>query len=163
MFGIIALGVIVVVILTLVFVPKSSLAAGMRWAARFLSLGATAWFSLYAFFAWVFSEGQGSEEVSRFSTWIAVAALAGFLSSWWRAWLGGAFLIVACLTSLGMAIYLGLVIYTSPISHNWFLNTVLLSILGFGSWLLVSGILFLLCGRIAKKPGSTASLPHENA
>ncbi|MBI2830636.1 MAG: hypothetical protein HYX79_00060 [Chloroflexi bacterium] len=143
------------VLLITAFILKPS-PKRMRLAARLIGLTAVVWFSFYGFSAWIFSEAQGSEEVARFSTWIAAIALAGFLISWWRAWLGGALLIAAWMTSLGVVMYLGLVIYTSPGGYKRFLNAVLPSILVFGSLLFVASVLLLLSWRISKKSGSPA-------
>jgi len=138
-------------ILTVVFIrerlsatSRRRLAKGMRWAARVIGVGGTLFYHLCVFFARGFGDPLMLSSTGVILTAAAIAiALAGFFISWWREWLAGVLLIISWLTPLGVVIY---AIVIGRHYHYDFYEW-----LGYGSPLLVAGLLFLLAWWLLRK------------
>ena len=137
------------VILTVVFIrrplsatSRQNLAKGMRWVARLIGLGITAFFFLALFISLMWRNIGGSDILALASLGIG---LVGWIVSWWREWLAGVLMILACLV-LGSG--LGL-------SGQWRVSDMDWSRLGLPY--LVAGVLFLLSWWLSSKTSSSAS------
>lgn len=158
---IISFGIILgAAILTLVFIrerlsatSRRGLAKGMRWAAWVIGVGGFLFYLLGVFLGSTSLGGSLmlslmlSSEGIIFTRATIVLALASFFISRWREWLAGILLIISWVTPLGV------VIYALVIGRHYYWD--FYGWLGYGSPLLVAGLLFLLSWWLTRKTNSS--------
>jgi len=123
------------------------LARGTLWGARLIGIGGTALQLLQGCGGMIFSEGQDSGAVARFSLIAAGIALTGCSFSFWRRFLAGLVLLGSWLASLQ------LVDHVIGLKHYYYVN----DYRNAGYPLLAAGLLFLISWWFSRQPRSEAS------
>lgn len=123
------------------------LVKGIRWTARFVGVGGILFYLFCLFAASMFGDDLiGSSAGVIFSRMTLLMAMAGCAISWWREWLAAILLIISWVTPLGVVV-IGIVMGRQYDVNEW---------LGFGSPLLVAGLLFLLPWWFSRKASRLA-------